>query len=326
MRSVFILFSLLSFASMAIPKDSIRTEKRVEGIFVIHEVEEEETLYSLARRYGSTLDALSEHNELENNRIEIGQVLNILLVTTKEEVQIVEIPEGYHKVKQGETLYTVSRIYDMRVRELRKLNNLSGNSISVGQLLKISKSAEEIQAKGTTETEPPKIRREIDESKEEFTELLVQTGETLRSIALKNGVTVQAIKEWNNLNSDFIRIGQRLKLILPSDSVTVVADSTQTNVALNEDGFERVYEEGIAATIERTTTTKYLALHRSLPMGTELQVRNLMNNYVVHVKVVGKLPDTGLNKNILLRLSKSAYDQLGILDPKARVEVSYYRE
>ncbi|MEO1257112.1 MAG: peptidoglycan-binding protein, partial [Bacteroidota bacterium] len=89
------------------------------------------------------------------------------------------------------------------------------------------------------------------------------------------------------------------------------------------DGFERVFEEGVASVIESMKTSRFLALHRTLPIGTNLKVRNLMNNQVVHVKVVGKLPSTGLNKNLLLRLSQPAYDQLGILDSKSRVEVSY---
>ena len=72
-------------------------------------------------------------------------------------------------------------------------------------------------------------------------------------------------------------------------------------------------------------TSKYLALHRHLPIGTNIEVKNLMNGQLVHVKVVGKLPNTGLNKKLIVRLSKAAYDQLGILDSKARVEVSYFK-
>ncbi len=73
-------------------------------------------------------------------------------------------------------------------------------------------------------------------------------------------------------------------------------------------------------------TNKYLALHRTLPIGTQLEVRNLMNNFKVYVKVVGKLPDTGVNENIVVRLSGSAYETLGVVDPRIRVEISYFKE
>ena len=69
---------------------------------------------------------------------------------------------------------------------------------------------------------------------------------------------------------------------------------------------------------------KALALHRTQPIGAMLEVRNLMNNKKILVKVVGKLPETGLNKNTLIRLTRVSFKRLGVIDPKARVEVSYY--
>lgn len=49
----------------------------------------------------------------------------------------VQINTGYHKVASGDTLYSISKRYNVTVTQLQKLNNLSGNSISAGQLLKI---------------------------------------------------------------------------------------------------------------------------------------------------------------------------------------------
>jgi len=52
-------------------------------------------------------------------------------------------------------------------------------------------------------------------------------------------------------------------------------------------------------------------------------VRNEMNNQVVFVRIVGKLPDTGINEKVIIRMSSAAIKQLRAIDPKFRVEISY---
>jgi rare lipoprotein A (peptidoglycan hydrolase) len=67
----------------------------------------------------------------------------------------------------------------------------------------------------------------------------------------------------------------------------------------------------------------FLALHRTAPVGTIMQVRNQMNDLSVFVKVIGKLPDTGANDKVIVKLSKKAYERLAALDKRFRVELSY---
>jgi hypothetical protein len=50
-----------------------------------------------------------------------------------------------------------------------------------------------------------------------------------------------------------------------------------------------------------------------------------MNNREVFVRVMGKLPDTALTDKLIIRISKSAYDRLGAIDQRFRVEVTYYK-
>jgi rare lipoprotein A (peptidoglycan hydrolase) len=84
-----------------------------------------------------------------------------------------------------------------------------------------------------------------------------------------------------------------------------------------------VRENGLAATIEGAVTDKYLALHKTAPVGTIMQVRNSMNNQSVYVRVIGQLPDTGENSNILVRLSPRAVQRLSMPNSRFRVETSY---
>ena len=73
----------------------------------------------------------------------------------------------------------------------------------------------------------------------------------------------------------------------------------------------------------KADTNKYLALHKSAPVGTIMQVKNAMNGQVVYVRVIGKLPETGANDKVIVRVSKKAYQKLGALDSRFRVDVSY---
>jgi hypothetical protein len=54
-----------------------------------------------------------------------------------------------------------------------------------------------------------------------------------------------------------------------------------------------------------------------------MQVRNIMNGQSVYVRVIGQLPDTGENSNILVRLSPRAVQRLATPDSRFRVETSY---
>ncbi|SNT37858.1 LysM repeat-containing protein [Ekhidna lutea] len=342
MKFAFTLASMfLGFVSLANSMDSLRAEQREEGMFVVHQVEEEETIYSIARRYGGSVHGIVKHNQIVDNRIEIGQVIYVL-IESENPVQavVVEKPsssDGIHIVELGETLYSISRKHDVKLKDLRRWNNLPDNNISPGMQLKLSKDAEPDTRKDEVKKETsPTVIEEVEEDSvdvesdpyADFGKYLVQTGETLSTIAHKIGVSIDSLKVWNNMRSDYLKIGQQLffKESKEGDTSSINAPKEKVRTQIDEKGFRRVYEEGVASVIQTMNTSRYLALHRTLPIGTNLEVRNLMNNQVVHVKVVGKLPNTGLNKNLLLRLSQPAYDQLGILDSKSRVEVSYNQQ
>ncbi len=336
MRFAFILCSLLfAFVAYANPIDSIRTEQRKEGLFVVHEVEEEETIYSIARRYGGTVDGIVSHNQISDNRIEIGQILYVLIENeeSEDEFSFTARPSYIHVVQPGETLYSISKKYDVKLKELRKWNNLSDNNISPGLQLKLRKDRyEPIGSEVEIRVSEDSIEKDSAEVEMDpfagFEKYLVRTRETLSTIANKIGVKIDSLRFWNELESDYLRIGQQLyfKASEETKANSLIEPKKKKRTQIDENGFERVYEEGVASVIQSMKTTRFLALHRTLPIGTNLKVRNLMNNQIVHVKVVGKLPGTGLNKNLLLRLSQPAYDQLGILDSKSRVEVSYSKQ
>ncbi len=93
-------------------------------------------------------------------------------------------------VQAGDTLFSIAVRFGTTVEAIRQANNLTGDTIYVGQTLVIPGG-------GAPAVGAPTV-------------YIVQAGDTLFSIALRYGVTVEAIKSANGLGSDFIYVGQRL--------------------------------------------------------------------------------------------------------------------
>ena len=142
-----------------------------------------DTLWSIARDNGITVNELKNANNLTSNALSIGQLLYI----PKEETEIIETE--VYTVKSGDTLYSIARKFNLSVNELKSLNNLTSNSLSIGQKLKIS--SEDVDTETT---------------------YAVVKGDTLYGIANKFGVSVNNLKSINNLTSNTLSIGQVLKI------------------------------------------------------------------------------------------------------------------
>ncbi len=158
--------------------------------FVMYTVKAGDSLYSIAQQYNTTVDKIKSDNKLPSNNLSIGQVLMIADKTTDATVEecfgedeVLEEDYVIYVVKPGDNLYSIARKYDTTVSELKRLNNLTTNNLSVGQELKI-----------------PNERRIY----------VVKRGDSLYSIANMFNTTVSAIKSKNNLTTNNLSIGQEL--------------------------------------------------------------------------------------------------------------------
>jgi len=142
-----------------------------------------DTLYSLAGRFDTTVQAIMQANGLSSYIIWIGQELVIPPAGT--------LPAGpmMHIVLPGDTLYSLACEYQTTVQAIMWANGLSSYTIYVGQPLYIPTSS---PSSGTIH--------------------VVQSGETLYSIAGLYDTTVDAIKAANGLTSDLIIVGMELKI------------------------------------------------------------------------------------------------------------------
>ena len=144
---------------------------------------------------------------------------------------------------------------------------------------------------------------------------VVEKGETLYSLSKKFDITIQKLKELNNLDDNTLSVGQRIIYSIEEDKI-------ENNKVSDEFSTSRV--EGFASSIDgMDDSEKYLALHKTAKEGTIIFVKNQMNQNMVIVRVIGKLPNTGINEKIDVRLSKIAFEKLNAKDLIIPVELTY---
>ena len=159
-----------------------------------------DTLSGIARKYNTTVTNLKSLNKLSSDAIYVGQKLTIQGTASsnstapapKQETVVSNLDVNY-TVKSGDTLTAIANKYSVSVSDLKSWNKLSSDTIYVGQKLAVKV--------GTSTTVKPVA------SNSKYT---VTSGDTLSGIALANKVSIAQLKQWNNLSSDLIFVGQQL--------------------------------------------------------------------------------------------------------------------
>ncbi len=100
---------------------------------ITHVVIGGDSLYSIARKYNTTVDEIKRLNNLTSNTLSIGQVLKIPSSSDSSLSYI------NYVVISGDSLYSIARKYNTTVDEIKRLNNLTSSTLSIGQTLKIPK-------------------------------------------------------------------------------------------------------------------------------------------------------------------------------------------
>ena len=156
-------------------------------------VKKGDTLWSIAKAYGLPVEKLKSLNNLTSNNLTIGDSLIVKDSSEKNDSSSSADNNKYYIVKKGDSLYSIARSNNMTVDELKSLNNLTSNILSIGQRLIISSSS--------------KVSNNVYE---------VKKGDTLWSIANNFNVSVNDLKNANNKSNNSLSIGEQL--IIPGKS------------------------------------------------------------------------------------------------------------
>ncbi|MEH7380209.1 LysM peptidoglycan-binding domain-containing protein [Bacillus sp. JJ1533] len=171
-----------------------------------HQVVSGDTLYSIAQRYGTSVDAIKKINQLSSDLLSVGQTLTIPSGETSSPTQ------STYQVASGDTLYSIATRNGTTVDAIIKANGLSSNILQVGQTLVIP------------------IGSTLTPTQTATTTYQVVSGDTLYSIATHNGTTVDGIKKANNLSSDFLQLGQTLTIPNGGTSTQIQSDDNTHQV------------------------------------------------------------------------------------------------
>lgn len=168
-----------------------------------------DTLWSIAKKYNVSVDELKNTNNLVSNLLSVGQNLIIPGLAAEQDEYI---------VKPGDTLYKIANLFNTTVDNLKSINNLVTDSLSIGQIIKLP-----LEMEIPTEEEP---------ALEQTGTYVVKKGDTLYGIASMFKTTVDELKNTNSLDTNIVSIGQILKVpTLGSKTYTVKKGDSLYSIA-----------------------------------------------------------------------------------------------
>ncbi|MEX2594427.1 MAG: LysM peptidoglycan-binding domain-containing protein [Anditalea sp.] len=245
MRKSILIVGLLALTTSVFAKeyalrDSVGVEKIAGKSYIIHLVEEKETIFAISRRYKTPVNEIIQSNEELKQGLKIGQRIKVPFVEKS------DIPPGakLHNVSPGETLFSIAQSYEVSVKDLMAWNDLQGNDLSSGQALIIegvaitqadntlSEPADSVlaepkieetpenKAKANTSEKPPAKAPTPPATAPTDTVYTsggwithrVEQGQTLFSIAKQYDAKVEDLITWNGLSSNNLSLGQSLKV------------------------------------------------------------------------------------------------------------------
>ena len=215
-----------------VTQDSVNTFQRLAQAKVrYYRVKRGDNLSNIAQKYDVAVDDLKKWNNIRGNNVAYGKNLKINGVEADQKstaVAKVEIDKkGIQKdslatptnsiyvVQKGDNLSNIAKRFNVTVAELQDWNKLTTKSIPLGASLQVVKNPihNEVIAK-------PIERKDIAYS--------VQKGDNLGSIAKKFGASVEELKQWNNLTTNAIAIGNSLivaknEIVIDTNKVAIAS-------------------------------------------------------------------------------------------------------
>lgn len=206
-----------------------------------HTVKKGETLFSIAKQYNIEVAQLRQWNSLDPNELSVGQVL-VVRPPSKDDESVT------HTVQKKETLFSISKKYNVSIAEIKAWNNLKSNNLSTGQKLIIYPDS------GTSSQKSIVVNKETQQN----TYYTVKSGDSLYRIAEAHNMTVNQLKELNDLNTNTIRVGQKLTVNKVSGNTP---PSVDTNISSSPQGKFVSYEisggsESLQQILQRFNMTK----------------------------------------------------------------------
>jgi LysM repeat protein len=310
-----VLMSLSYLSGYANTQDSIGTKVKNGKVFILHQVEKSQGLFSISRRYGVTLNDIITANPGSDKMLHVNQILFIptgkdaaleekavteYFAEDKEVIPVKKTTDSkkttfakYHTVANGETLYSISVLYKTKVDVIKNLNGLETDILSPGQQILVPATA-------VDKTEQDKKLNEVKQELDDVSSKL----EKLKEVVKPKEVREDPVIEMSEVVSE-------------KYTVTIERMPKYKREKISETG----YVESMEA--NESNKNKRVCSHHSAAIGSILMISNPVNSKSVFVKVIANHTISEEIGNIV-KLSDTALMDIEI-KPKSAVNVSFAR-
>jgi len=236
------MLSVADLTAQEVVKSDV-TESREGKNYYIHTTEAGQTLFAISKAYDVAVDELIFENPDAADGLSIDELLRIPVISREKQISSELRSDDFrfifHIVKKGETLYSIARIYDVPVADLKEINPEWESGLSTGQYIKIPMK----------ESQLPIVAKN-DNGIIESNIHTVGTGETLYSISRKYRVSIPALKAVNPGISNTLSIGQKVHIPVEEQATSAPQDEKkfyEHKVAAKETlyGIARTYRVSI---------------------------------------------------------------------------------
>ncbi len=308
MKKLFSLLFLLPLFAMAQEK------------IINHTVAPKESYSSIGRMYNINGRELAKYNNLDYEKgLAIGQILKVLVkkgtpvvpqqpiiktetVISKNTPNVAPNGEAiYHSVASKETLYGVSKKYNVSVADIKKWNNLTVDGLSEGAKIIVGYAGTNSKAVTIVKKEvaPEEVKNPVIESPK-----VIEVKKIEPATEIKPVVTPVSVKSiGKGFDGGFFKTSFDTK-----------------------GGWEAVKENGSAAVFKSTSgwdDGKYYCLHNSAVQGSIAKITNNANGKIIYAKVLDLIPDIKQNSGIILRISNAAASELGVGENEFDCTINY---
>ncbi|MCY8006353.1 LysM peptidoglycan-binding domain-containing protein [Bacillus haynesii] len=186
-----------------------------------------DSLWLIAKDYKTTVKEIKNLNGLSSDMIYPGQKLVIKgsakssgsssgssssSKSSSSSSQSASSSSSTYKVKLGDSLWKIANNLNMTVAELKTLNNLKSDTIYPNQVLKVKGTVSSGSKPSSGSSSSSSSSKTNTSSSSKTTTYTVKPGDSLWKIANSMNVTVQSIREANQLKTDVLQVGQKLKI------------------------------------------------------------------------------------------------------------------
>jgi len=204
-----------AIAKVEIDKKGIQKDSLASSTASFYVVQKGDNLSNIAKKFNVTVADIQDWNKLTTKNLPLGMALQVVKNPINKEEVAIATPERkdiQYMVQKGDNLSNIAKKFGATLEDLKQWNNLTSNAIALGSTLIVAKNEIAIVTnKATVASFKKKDDYSNPTSKE--VEYYVKKGDSLYSISKKYpGVTIADLKKWNNIKSEELKPGMKLKI------------------------------------------------------------------------------------------------------------------